>query len=204
MTDGGVDALLFDLGRVVIDIDFDRALAHWAKHAACDAAVLRERFSHDDAFKRHEVGALSDTAYFASLQNTLGIELPDTVWLEGWNAIFVGEIPGISLLLHRAAAQVPIYAFSNSNPAHEACWTRQFAGVLGHFTDVYVSSTIGCRKPEAEAFAYVAKAMDVHTHRIVFFDDNLENIAGAQHCGLQAVHVTSSADVARALDRLGL
>jgi HAD superfamily hydrolase (TIGR01509 family) len=76
--------------------------------------------------------------------------------------------------------------------------------VLGHFTDVYVSSTIGRRKPDAEAFTYVAGAMDVPTHRIVFFDDNLENIVGAQRCGLQAVHVPSRADVARALDHLGL
>ena len=30
----GIDALLFDLGRVVIDIDFNRAFARWAKHAS--------------------------------------------------------------------------------------------------------------------------------------------------------------------------
>jgi hypothetical protein len=40
----GIDALLFDLGGVVIDIDFSRAFARWAQHASCDEALVRERF----------------------------------------------------------------------------------------------------------------------------------------------------------------
>ncbi len=30
------DALLFDLGRVVLDIDFGRVVATWAGHAGCE------------------------------------------------------------------------------------------------------------------------------------------------------------------------
>ena len=36
MLSSSADALLFDLGRVVIDIDFDRAFSRWAGHARCD------------------------------------------------------------------------------------------------------------------------------------------------------------------------
>ena len=39
-TPQGADALLFDLGKVVIDIDFNRAFARWAAHAGCAAAIL--------------------------------------------------------------------------------------------------------------------------------------------------------------------
>ena len=34
------DALLFDLGRVVLDIDFSKVLACWAGHAGCKPADL--------------------------------------------------------------------------------------------------------------------------------------------------------------------
>lgn len=200
----GIDALLFDLGRVVIDIDFNRAFARWAKHASCDEALMRGRFAHDAAFSRHEVGELSGDAYFASLRTSLGIDITNAELLDGWNAIFVGEMRGISDLLRRVASKVPVYAFSNSNRAHEAYWSKRFASVLSHFKEIYVSSTIGLRKPDAAAYEYVVKAIGVPSERIVFFDDNLENIAGARRCRLQAVHVTSNADVVRALTRLGL
>jgi FMN phosphatase YigB (HAD superfamily) len=62
-----------------------------------------------------------------------------------------------------------------------------------------VSSTIGLRKPEAEAYDYVFRAIGVSADRIVFFDDSLENIEGAQARGLLAVHVKSGADLADAL-----
>jgi FMN phosphatase YigB (HAD superfamily) len=201
---GGIEALLFDLGRVVIDIDFDRAFARWAKHASCDDALLRARFLRDAAFCRHEMGKLSDDAYFASLRASLGIDITNAQLLDGWNAIFVGEMHGIFDHLSRIAPRIPLYAFSNSNRPHEACWSKRFASVLSHFREIYVSSTIGLRKPDADAYEYVVKAIGVPSDRILFFDDSLENIAGAQRCGLQTVHVTSSSDVDTAIARLGL
>jgi glucose-1-phosphatase len=109
------DALLFDLGGVVIDFDFRRAFARWAEATSCDAALLRERFSHDEAFKLHETGRLTDEAYFESLRMSLGINISNAEILDGWNAIFVGEMPGISSSLAKVATNVPLYAFTNTN-----------------------------------------------------------------------------------------
>jgi glucose-1-phosphatase len=199
-----IDAVLFDLGGVVIDIDFNRAFARWAQHASCDQAVLATRFAHDSAFKLHEVGAISDDAYFASLKDSLGVAITHAQLLDGWNAIYVGEMPGIGALLTRVAAKIPVYAFTNSNPAHETYWSKRFARLLNHFKEIYVSSTIGLRKPDAEAFEYVVKAIGVPRERIAFFDDNVQNVAGAQRCGLQAVHVQASSDIAKALTGMAL
>jgi putative hydrolase of the HAD superfamily len=195
----GADALLFDLGRVIIDIDFDQALACWAGHAGCDPKDLGARFSHDDAYRRHEIGAIDDTAYFAALAASLGITITDEQWLEGWNAIFVGEMPGIADILAAAGRHVPLYAFTNTNRAHELYWSRRFAEVLTHFQEVYVSSTIGLRKPDAAAFDHVVAAIGMPAGRILFFDDNRENVEGARARGLQAVQVTSLADIVQAL-----
>src|SRR5262249_51914286 len=55
---GPVHALLFDLGGVVIEIDFDRVLARWALHAGTDFAALKSRFSFDPSYQRHERGEI--------------------------------------------------------------------------------------------------------------------------------------------------
>jgi HAD superfamily hydrolase (TIGR01549 family) len=204
LSPGSADALLFDLGRVVLDIDFNKVLACWAGHAGCEPARLVGQLSQGEIFKRHERGEISDAEFFASLRDTMELDLSDAQFLEGWNAIFTGEMPGIAPLLARAAGRLPVYAFSNTNSAHVEHFTPAYADVLGHFREIFLSSTIGLRKPEAAAYDHVVKAIGVPAPRIVFFDDNAENIEGARARGLFAVHVTSPDDVKRALAALGI
>jgi putative hydrolase of the HAD superfamily len=201
---GSADVLLFDLGRVVLDVDFARVMHVWAGHAGCQPADLAARFIVDDSFKHHEIGKIDDTAFFQNLRHSLGISISDAQFLEGWNAIFAGEMPGIAPMLARAAARMPLYAFSNTNPPHVMHFTKAYADVLGHFREIYLSSSIGLRKPELEAYQHVVNAIGVPASRIVFFDDSADNIAGARAYGLTAVHVRSSEDVAGAFAALGI
>ena len=204
LSPNSADALLFDLGRVVLDIDFNKTFAAWAHHAGCEVAHLKGRFSADESLRRHERGEISDAEFFAALRASLGIEISDAQFLEGWNALFAGEMPGIAPLLARAAQRVPLYAFSNTNRPHVEHFSEVFADVLGYFREIFLSSSIGLRKPDAAAYDHVVKAIGVPASRIVFFDDSAENIEGARARGLSAVHVTSPDDVARALAALGL
>jgi putative hydrolase of the HAD superfamily len=204
LSPGSADALLFDLGRVVLDIDFNKTVACWAGHATCEPAHLLGRFTRDEIYHRHERGEISDGQFFAALRASLGVELSDIQFLEGWNAIFAGEMPGIAPLLARAAKRLPLYAFSNTNAAHVEHFSKAYADVLGHFREMFLSSSIGLRKPDAQAYDHVVKAIGVPARRIVFFDDLAENIEGARAQGLTAVHVRSPDDVADALSALGI
>jgi len=201
---GSADALLFDLGRVVLDVDFGRVMRIWAGHAGCEPADLAARFVVNDSFRHHETGRIDDAAFFRNLRQSLGLGISDAQFLEGWNAIFAGEMPGIAPLLSRAAARLPLYAFSNTNPPHVAHFSKTYADVLGHFREIYLSSSIGLRKPEVAAYHHVVSAIGVPASRIVFFDDSAENIAGARAYGLTAVQVRSSDDIASALSALGI
>src|ERR1700712_3842724 len=204
LTAPSADALLFDLGRVVLDIDFNKVMTSWAGHAECPPAEVTARFVVDDHFKHHETGHIDDAAFFENLRGSLGIGISDAQFLEGWNSIFTGEMPGIAPLLARAASKMPLYAFSNTNPPHVAHFSKNYADVLGHFREIFLSSSIGLRKPDAAAFDHVVDAIGVPAQRIVFFDDSADNIAGARARGLTAVHVTAPDDVAKALAALGI
>src|SRR6202790_873556 len=204
LSPGAADALLFDLGRVVLDIDFDSAVACWAGHARCEPAQLAGRFARGELYQRHERGEISDAEFFAGQRASMGIELSDAQFLEGWNAIFAGEMRGIAPLLARAARRLPLYAFSNTNGAHVAHFSHVYADLLGHFRKIFLSSTIGLRKPDAAAYDHVVRAIGAPASRVVFFDDLAGNIDGARARGLTAVHVTSPDDVSHALVALGI
>jgi glucose-1-phosphatase len=109
MPSSSADALLFDLSRVVIDIDFNRAFSRWAGHARCDQKLIRERFRHDDAaYKRHQRGEIDSEEFLANLRASLAIDISDAQLLDGWNSILVGEMPGVSELLAKAAGSFPL------------------------------------------------------------------------------------------------
>jgi HAD superfamily hydrolase (TIGR01549 family) len=204
LSPGDADALLFDLGRVVLDIDFSKALACWAGHAGCSPSDIAPRWAIDAAYHHHERGTISDEAFFEGLRRSLGIAITDEQFLEGWNAIFAGEMDGIAPLLERAARHFPLYVYSNTNRAHVAHFTRIHAHTLKPFRELFYSSSIGMRKPEAAAFDHVVKAMGVPASRIVFFDDLAENVESARSLGIKAVQVKSSRDIADALTALGV
>ncbi len=197
-----VEALLFDLGGVVIDIDFGRAVASWAAAAGVPVGAIRARFSFDEAYQRHERGEIAADVYFAALRSSLRIDVPDAVLVRGWNAIYVDEVPGIREILRAAAERLPLYAFTNSNPTHYAFCSARYADVLKSFRKVFVSSELGVRKPERAAFEAIGVAIGVPLERILFFDDPPVNVEGARTIGMPAVLVRSPADVAEALAAL--
>ena len=200
MTDAqAVHALLFDLGGVVMGLDWDRCFAHWAAASGSEAAELRSRYSFDAAYRRHEVGEIGERDYYRSLRDSLGIDIPDEEWARGWGAVFTDEIEPITRLIAQVRDRVPVYGFSNTNAAHQRTWSRDFEPAIALFREIFTSHGLGVRKPEREAFHRVAERIGVAPSAILFFDDTPENVEGARKAGLQAVLVRSPEDVAKAL-----
>jgi len=194
-----IRALLFDLGGVLIDVDWDRAFGHWARHAGADPRELRRRFSFDPHYERHERGEIDARAYYDSLRRSLGVELPHDVFDAGWKAIFPGAVEPTIALLHELHGRIPLYLFSNTNLAHRDAWAAQFAAALEPFERVFTSCEIGARKPEPAAFRHVAREIGLPLGSILFFDDTEENVIGARAVGMPAVHVRGPGDVRRAV-----
>ena len=194
-----IEALLFDLGGVVIDIDFGRIFAAWGKAAGVSAEEIRRRLVLDEMWQAYECGRITDEAFFAHLRVTLNLALTHEQFVQGWNAIFVGEIAGIAPILKRAAAAMPVYAFSNTNRAHELFWSERFKDTLSPFRKIFVSSTIGLRKPDRDAFEHVTGAMGVPAGRVLLLDDLAENVIGARAAGLQAKLIKTHADTVAAV-----
>ncbi len=203
MRTSAAQALLFDVGGVVVDIDFNRALRAWSAHSRLSPDELKKRFQFDTAYERHERGEIEANDYFDHLASTLQLMVTREEIASGWNAIFVGEITATRRLIEAARTRLPCYAFTNTNASHLACWTRLFPGVVAAFDEIFASHQIGLRKPEHAAFEHICLATGIAAENFVFFDDLPENVQAASRAGLQAVLVRSPGDVAHALRGLG-
>ena len=198
-----VEALLFDLGGVFIDIDFDHAFQYWENQSELSFNEIRRRFVRDAAYEKHERGEIDASEYFEHLRNVLELNTSDEDIALGWNAIFVGEISKSLNYIQSVKDQWPCFAFTNSNPTHQIAWMAAYPDVVAAFRRIFVSSELGLRKPERAAFASVVEDIGISSSAILFFDDTLENVKGAIASGLQAVHVRESADVKNALISIG-
>jgi putative hydrolase of the HAD superfamily len=198
-----VEALLFDLGGVVVGVDFERAFRAWEDQSALSIEEIRRRFKMDEAYEKHERGEIGASEYFSHLRLVLALEGTDASIALGWNAIFVEEMTESMSYIRAAAERIPCFAFSNSNPTHQAWWSSSYPSVVALFRRVFVSSELGMRKPERAAFEAISAATNIVPGSILFFDDSIENVRGAREAGLRAIHVQGPADVKSALLEIG-
>ena len=194
-----VDALLYDFGGVIIEIDFERVFARWSELSGVPKAQVKAGFKHGEEYDAHERGQLPPHAFYDWIRRAIGFALTDEQILDGWMRVLGDEIPETVGLLQRLQGRIPQYLFSNTNVEHHQVWGPRHAKALAPIQRQFISSRIGLRKPDREAFEFVAREIGVAPGRILFFDDTLPNVEGARAAGLQAVHVRSPEDVARAV-----
>ena len=197
-------ALLFDLGGVLVDIKFSRAIAAWARYSKLPVDELQQKFKYDATYESHERGEIEAHEYFQHLALTLELDASTEEIERGWNSIFVGEIEATRRLVEQARMHVPCFAFTNTNASHMATWSRLYPGVVGAFDRIFASHQLRLRKPEKEAFGRICDLISVAAYDIVFFDDLNENVEAALDAGLRAVLVRSPEDVSHAINGLGL
>jgi epoxide hydrolase-like predicted phosphatase len=195
MRDSSTEALLFDLGGVIIDIDFENAFSYWAVQAGVPVETIKSRYCVDAWYEQHERGEIEAAEYFDALRDTLDIAISDEQFATGWNAIFETEVAGVFELIRSLSTRVPVYAFSNSNATHQKFWEKKYAKTLGLFQQVFVSCDLGLRKPEAAAYRHVTACIGSEPEKVLFFDDTRENIDGAREVGMSAIQVRSFADI---------
>jgi len=193
------DALLFDVGGVIMGLDWNRAFQRWGRAGHVPPEALASLYSFDEPYERHERGEIGELDYYASLRRSLALDIPDEEFRAGWDAIFTEPVHETVAILEKLRDRVPVYAFSNSNEAHRSVWERKFHAALRNFRRVFVSCQMGVRKPERASFDFVAREIGVAPDRILFFDDTLVNVEAARHAGLQAVHVRGPDDVRNAV-----
>jgi epoxide hydrolase-like predicted phosphatase len=199
-----IEILLFDLGGVVIDIDFERSFRKWSTHSGVPVETIRSGFSHDQVYEQHERGEIGSIEFYHYVSEHIEMELSFEQFKEGWNEILVAPFPQTIGLLRKLANRIPLYMLSNSNPMHKEYWEKNFADELEPFNQIFVSSDLGYRKPEADAYLHVVEALNISPEEIVFFDDLADNVEAARVLGMQTVQVRSSADISSYVASAGL
>jgi 2-haloacid dehalogenase len=195
----GLDAALFDLGKVVLD---------W------DPRYYYARFFDGDSGQKNEalerfVGTAITTAWIHEMD--AGKPIAQAVaerqrafpqyaallarWSEGWPLMLKGEIEGtVALLRELRERGLRLYALTNFS-AENYPLAQARCPSLALFEDVVVSAEIGLIKPDPRIYAYAIERCRLEASRTVFVDDLEANVAAASAAGLHALIFSSPAQL---------
>lgn len=182
---------IFDLGNVIVDIDFNRVLGTWSDLARVPLAQLKQRFTMGEAFHQHERGEISDEAFAKAMCHDLELPLSYEQFAHGWQAVFVALRPEVIDIMKTLREQGHrVVVLSNTNALHTTFWPDEYPQIYAAADHVYLSQEMGMRKPEARIYQRVLELEGFSAADAVFFDDNADNIEGASRLRITSVLVT--------------
>jgi len=179
-----IDAILFDLGGVLIELAGVEQMLAWSPGLA-DTDELWRRWLASPAVRRYERGRTSRDAFAAEVIAEFGLPVDTATFLAGF-AIWPRTLfAGATDLLVSLAPHYRLASVSNTNEFHWSRFEREWA--LGSFFHAnFPSFAIGKLKPDAEYFEHVLASLDVRASRTLFIDDSPINVAAAGRVGVAA------------------
>lgn len=202
-TKSSVEAVVFDVGRVLVQWDM-RCLLRKLYATEAEAEWAFRHVVTEEWHFRHDAG--ENLATLVAERKAL---FPDhAAAIDAYATRFVETVPGpvegTARLVERLAnRRVPLYALTNFA---ESFWNqfRPTQPLFDHFRDIVVSGVEKIAKPDPAIYSLAERRFGHASGSLLFIDDNPANVAAAQTCGWQAVQFTHAAALERELVARGL
>lgn len=190
--------IIFDLGGVVLNIDYQKTSNEFVKLGLKDFDNLYSQAKQSSLFDDFEMGIITDEKFREGIRKITGMIFCDMELDCAWNAMLL-DLPSERIsLLERAKKNYRTFLLSNTNSIHYEDYTRRLQiehGLksLGDlFEKEYYSHLIQLRKPNIEAFNFVIKDSEINPSETLFIDDSPQHIEGAKKAGLKTFFMDKS------------
>lgn len=192
-----LEAVIFDLGGVILDLDYGKTITAMSQLAGFDVSQAYTQHRQTDLFTQFEMGQISTAEFRDGLRSHLNFTATDEAIDAAWNALILSYPVQRIELIQSLRQRCPVYLLSNNNELHLArCYSlfqETFANAFGtldeQFDRAYYSHHMGDRKPNASIYQQVLQEQQVDPARTLFVEDTSHNVDGAKAVGLQTLHI---------------
>lgn len=198
-----VKAVVFDLGKVLVDFDYSIAGRRLAARATMASVELGRFLISVPLIVRYETGLITSEEFYSEVKAASGF-LGN---LEEFSALFADIFTPIEpmIQLHRALRTkgFPTYIFSNTNEL-AVRFIRQSYAFFKDFDDYILSYEHQSMKPDAKLYEVVETRCGFRGSDILYLDDRPENIAAGAARGWQTILQETPGQTLMAIEALGL
>lgn len=192
-------AIIFDLGKVIFDLSFDRTFESWATNSGKQLDDIKSKFQFGEVSDMFERGEISAGQFRAEVTQSLDLKITDEDFDKGWCDIYLDTYNGVDDLLVNLKSNYRLVALTNTNIIHNGVWKLKYAETLQHFEMIFSSHELRVRKPEKKFYRLVLDYLKLEPQEIIFLDDNIDNIKGAEELGIRTICVNSYEQMTREL-----
>jgi putative hydrolase of the HAD superfamily len=193
-----ISAVCFDLGKVLLDFDWQIMLRRIAEKSPLPPGEIAARMSDNPNFLHYEIGSVTTREFFSYLKTLTEFRGPRAELRAIFCEIFTPLSDHIALAA-MLAPHYPLAIISNTNHAHITHAEANYSFFSLFPVRIY-SHEIRTMKPRPEIYrAALAALGGIDPLETLFIDDLEPNILGAVQLGWQTIHLRPEVDLRTAL-----
>ena len=203
-----IDAIIFDLGGVILNIDYQLPVKAFRKLGIEDFSSHFSQATQSTLLDDYETGRMSSEEFIEAIRGFVRSETTVEQIVEAWNSILL-DLPEQRLFtIEKAAENHRIFLLSNTNDLHIESFNNyllnefQLPSLEPFFEQLYLSYEIGLRKPDPRIFEYVLQDAGLDPLHTLFIDDSIQHIQSAKELGILTHHLVQEDIVTLFEDKL--
>ncbi len=193
----------FDLGKVLLDFDYEIAARKIASRGTVTPAQARQVMEHSPLITRFESGLMTDEQFAVEVCTACGFSGTVDDFYAAFADIFWEIKPMTAVQAALRAKGVPTYIFSNTNGIAIGHIRRRFP-FFAHFDGYVLSYQQGATKPDPKIYAALERMTGRTGQAILYLDDRAENVQAGLDRGWRALLHETPEKTIPALRQLGL
>ena len=194
--------IVFDLGGVLVDLDFKAAINGLQKAGFANVKEQLQAFDCEGIFQKFELGEMSADEFRTAIRENSTVSLTDEEVDGLWNAMLL-EVPRekLELILHLRGKYM-VYLLSNTNSIHwdyvcKNAFNYRGFRVNDYFEETFLSYEMHLAKPDKAIFEKVLQDANLLPEETLFIDDSEANCKAAEEVGIHAHHYHIGDDLSK-------
>ncbi len=168
-------AAVFDIGKVLLDFDFQRSANNLSPDSNLTPAQFRELLDQSPLLHRYETGQLTSQKFYHEVQVRSGYRGSFDQFAPGFADMFT-EIPRMTALLAEfRRRKIPTYIFSNTNELAVRWMYAQYP-FMADFDEYVFSFEARAMKPQEEIYEALEQLSGFSGGELFYMDDRPENV----------------------------
>ncbi len=184
--------IIFDLGGVLLNIDYNRTKKYFEKLGIKDFDRVFTQYKQSNIADLFETGKATDEAFFKEVTKGHTISWDD--FELAWNAMLLDFPKDRFELLKKLKTKYRLFLCSNTNSIHLKSFRNEVNKFEERFDDLfektYYSHLVGLRKPNTEIFQLILDENNLKPSETLFLDDTTIHLEGANKVGIKTIHVS--------------